>query len=179
MIRFLSETGGVPPERFTAMGRAFYQPVASNATPEGRQENRRVDIIVAEVPIFAEAAQGKPLEGPGSPTAPGAPAERDLGPGDGAAPPAGPAPVQPGLRSPVDKTPLQPAPSPEPETVAPAAGEASPAAQTPGATATPPAAASGETPAPPATDSPAAPLESRPELPPALPAPPAAPPSGS
>ena len=50
VIRFLSETGGVPPERFTAMGRAFYQPVASNATPEGRQENRRVELIVADVP---------------------------------------------------------------------------------------------------------------------------------
>jgi chemotaxis protein MotB len=57
VIRFLSESGSVPPERFTAMGRAFYQPVASNATPEGRQENRRVDIIVTEAPIFGDGSK--------------------------------------------------------------------------------------------------------------------------
>jgi len=52
VIRYVSERHGVDPARFTAMGRAFYQPVASNATPEGRQENRRVEIIIADLPLF-------------------------------------------------------------------------------------------------------------------------------
>ena len=34
------------PERVSVAGYAEYHPVASNETPEGRAENRRVDIIV-------------------------------------------------------------------------------------------------------------------------------------
>ncbi|MDQ7833638.1 MAG: OmpA family protein, partial [Desulfovibrionaceae bacterium] len=74
VIRYVSERHGVDPARFTAMGRAFYQPVASNATPEGRQENRRVEIIIADLPLFeveggemrspASSPDGKPLSGP-------------------------------------------------------------------------------------------------------------------
>ena len=72
VIRDLSESAGLPPERFTAMGRSFYQPVASNATPEGRQENRRVDIIVADVPLLAgetgsQAMRGTVAGGPEKP----------------------------------------------------------------------------------------------------------------
>ncbi|HUB00285.1 MAG TPA: flagellar motor protein MotB [Terracidiphilus sp.] len=36
----------VPPERLSAAGYAEYHPVASNATPDGRAENRRVDLVV-------------------------------------------------------------------------------------------------------------------------------------
>lgn len=38
--------GGVSPARLTSYGRGEDQPVASNLTPEGRAQNRRVDIIV-------------------------------------------------------------------------------------------------------------------------------------
>lgn len=38
--------GGVAPARVTSIGRGEEQPVASNLTPEGRAQNRRVDIIV-------------------------------------------------------------------------------------------------------------------------------------
>lgn len=38
--------GGVAPQRITTIGRGFNQPVASNATPQGRQQNRRVEIII-------------------------------------------------------------------------------------------------------------------------------------
>jgi outer membrane protein OmpA-like peptidoglycan-associated protein len=38
--------GGVNPGRIIATGRGEDQPIASNLTPEGRQENRRVDITI-------------------------------------------------------------------------------------------------------------------------------------
>lgn len=38
--------GGVPGARLTTIGRGFDQPVASNATVEGRAKNRRVEIII-------------------------------------------------------------------------------------------------------------------------------------
>lgn len=37
---------GVPGGRIQAFGRGFDQPVASNATPEGRAQNRRVEIVI-------------------------------------------------------------------------------------------------------------------------------------
>ncbi|EKO38844.1 MAG: flagellar motor protein [Solidesulfovibrio magneticus str. Maddingley MBC34] len=93
VIRHLSEAGGLAPERFTAMGRAFYQPVASNATPEGRQENRRVDIIVADVPLLAGETGSQSMRGTVSGGAPGASATPGTGgtPGapDAGTPPAG------------------------------------------------------------------------------------------
>ena len=39
---------GVAPERLAAVGYGEFQPVASNATPEGRAQNRRVAIMVAK-----------------------------------------------------------------------------------------------------------------------------------
>ena len=38
---------GIEPERLAAVGYGEYHPVATNATPEGREKNRRVTIIVA------------------------------------------------------------------------------------------------------------------------------------
>src|SRR5438876_6386508 len=40
VVHFLQEVG-IPPERMIASGRAEYQPVAENDTPEGRKKNRR------------------------------------------------------------------------------------------------------------------------------------------
>jgi len=40
---------GVPAWRVTAIGRGLTQPVASNATPDGRQQNRRVEIVITPV----------------------------------------------------------------------------------------------------------------------------------
>ncbi len=37
---------GITPERLSAAGYSGFQPVADNATPEGRAQNRRVDIVV-------------------------------------------------------------------------------------------------------------------------------------
>lgn len=37
---------GMPPERISAAGFGMYQPVASNDTPEGRAQNRRIEVIL-------------------------------------------------------------------------------------------------------------------------------------
>ena len=39
-------SSGVSPARIRAIGRGEDQPVASNLTPEGRQQNRRVEIVI-------------------------------------------------------------------------------------------------------------------------------------
>ncbi|MFZ5811523.1 MAG: OmpA family protein [Thermodesulfobacteriota bacterium] len=84
VIRYLSERQGVDPALFTALGRAFYQPVASNDTPEGRQENRRVEIIIADLPLFEGEGSGEmrspaaPPPGGEQPIESSAPRERDL-----------------------------------------------------------------------------------------------------
>lgn len=46
LARLFIERHGFEPSRLSASGYAEYRPVASNATAEGRSENRRVDIVV-------------------------------------------------------------------------------------------------------------------------------------
>ncbi len=46
VVRFLQEKGNIAPERLTASGFGFYRPVATNETPEGRKQNRRIEIIL-------------------------------------------------------------------------------------------------------------------------------------
>ena len=46
VVRFLSEKGGVPGKRLVAAGHGEFQPVASNATPKGRAQNRRIEILL-------------------------------------------------------------------------------------------------------------------------------------
>ena len=122
VIRFLSETGGVPPERLTAMGRAFYQPVASNATPEGRQENRRVEIIVADIPLLTGEAGSQSLRGTVSGDAAAQPAASGTAPAEQTPPPAAPA---------TPETP--PAPAVTPPAAAPETPDATAAPEKPAA----------------------------------------------
>jgi len=49
VVRFLQEKGNIEPERLTASGFSFYRPVATNDTPEGRTQNRRIEIILVPV----------------------------------------------------------------------------------------------------------------------------------
>ena len=49
VVRFLQEKGNITPERLTACGFSYYRPVATNDTPEGRKQNRRIEIIL--IPI--------------------------------------------------------------------------------------------------------------------------------
>ncbi len=47
IVRLLTNTYKVDPTRVTASGRSKYEPVDTNETPEGRQHNRRTEIILA------------------------------------------------------------------------------------------------------------------------------------
>jgi chemotaxis protein MotB len=49
MVRIFLERYGFPPTRLAAAGYAEFHPVASNATPEDRGQNRRVDIVMLPV----------------------------------------------------------------------------------------------------------------------------------
>lgn len=58
VVRFLQENG-IPPERMVASGRAEFQPVAENDTPEGRKKNRRIEITLIDKNLVQEAGPGK------------------------------------------------------------------------------------------------------------------------
>jgi outer membrane protein OmpA-like peptidoglycan-associated protein len=45
-VRDVISAGGVHPNRLSAFGRGESQPIATNMTPEGRAQNRRVEIII-------------------------------------------------------------------------------------------------------------------------------------
>jgi len=45
-VRGLQTASGIAPPRPTAGGRGEYNPIATNATAAGRQENRRTEIII-------------------------------------------------------------------------------------------------------------------------------------
>jgi chemotaxis protein MotB len=46
VVRFLGERAKVPQRRLVATGHGEYEPVASNATPQGRARNRRIEILL-------------------------------------------------------------------------------------------------------------------------------------
>ncbi len=46
VVRFLQEKTGMDPKRLEAVGMGQYQPVATNDTPEGRAQNRRIEILL-------------------------------------------------------------------------------------------------------------------------------------
>lgn len=56
VVRFLQETG-IPPERMSASGRSEYDPVALNDTPEGRQKNRRIEIMLIDKNLVSELSR--------------------------------------------------------------------------------------------------------------------------
>jgi chemotaxis protein MotB len=53
VVRFLQEVG-IPPERMVTSGRSEYDPVAPNDTPEGRQKNRRIEIMLIDKSLESE-----------------------------------------------------------------------------------------------------------------------------
>lgn len=51
---------GINPERLKASGYADTEPIASNATPEGRAQNRRVEIVILNIKGSELTKQGPP-----------------------------------------------------------------------------------------------------------------------
>jgi len=54
LVKLLIEQHGLPPERLAAAGYAEFHPVASNDSPQGRQMNRRVDIVILAGPLHLQ-----------------------------------------------------------------------------------------------------------------------------
>ncbi|MFH1037252.1 MAG: flagellar motor protein MotB [PVC group bacterium] len=50
VMRYLTDECGLDPQTLSAVGYGPYQPVMSNATPEGRAKNRRVEIEIIQRP---------------------------------------------------------------------------------------------------------------------------------
>jgi len=46
VIRFLENEGGIDPARLCISAYSYYRPVDTNETPEGRSQNRRIEIIL-------------------------------------------------------------------------------------------------------------------------------------
>jgi chemotaxis protein MotB len=47
VVRYFQKEIGLDPKNMEAVGRSFYEPIASNRTEEGRAQNRRVNVIIA------------------------------------------------------------------------------------------------------------------------------------
>jgi two-component system copper resistance phosphate regulon response regulator CusR len=54
LVRLLIARYGFPPDRLSAAGFAQYHPVASNSTPQGRAQNRRVDVVILSEHTLSE-----------------------------------------------------------------------------------------------------------------------------
>jgi chemotaxis protein MotB len=48
VVLYMSEELGIPPSRLAATGFGEFRPVASNDTPEGRAQNRRIELKLTE-----------------------------------------------------------------------------------------------------------------------------------
>ena len=59
VVRYLQEVG-VSPERMIASGRGEYAPIAPNDSPEGRQKNRRIEIMLIDQSLAEELSKPKP-----------------------------------------------------------------------------------------------------------------------
>lgn len=67
IVRLLTDTYHLDPVRVTASGRSKFEPVDSNSTPEGRQRNRRTEIILApRLDELMQLLQRSPSEETGS-----------------------------------------------------------------------------------------------------------------
>lgn len=63
IVHYLVETHSLLPEKLSATGYGEYRPIADNATAKGRQENRRVDVVL----LSESGEQGEPVVAPQTP----------------------------------------------------------------------------------------------------------------
>jgi len=67
IVRILTDTYKVDPVRVSASGKSQYEPVDNNTTAEGRQRNRRTEIILApKLDELMQLLQQRPEEGAGT-----------------------------------------------------------------------------------------------------------------
>lgn len=64
-VRYLTEKAGVDPRRLSAVSCAEFQPIADNATPEGRARNRRIALVVLPEQFVPSDVEPSPAQ-PGS-----------------------------------------------------------------------------------------------------------------
>jgi len=65
LVRLLIQRYGFPPEHLSAAGYAEFHPIATNDTPQGRAQNRRVDIVVLSGQLVNRVAtETKPSPAP-------------------------------------------------------------------------------------------------------------------
>jgi chemotaxis protein MotB len=56
VVRFLQDAG-ISPERLIPSGRGEYDPIAPNDTPDGRQKNRRIEIMLIDKSLMNEMSR--------------------------------------------------------------------------------------------------------------------------
>jgi chemotaxis protein MotB len=74
VVRVLEEAGVVP-KRLSAVSFGASRPLSSNETPEGRAQNRRIEVRLVSLRPPPGASDAAPLERPASPEAEASPAE--------------------------------------------------------------------------------------------------------
>ena len=60
VVRYLQDKSGIAPDHLIAAGYGEFRPVAPNATPEGRAQNRRIEIAL--VPVENVAVSSAPAK---------------------------------------------------------------------------------------------------------------------
>ncbi len=63
VLHYLVDNGKLNPEKLSATGYGEFRPVTNNDTPEGRQKNRRVEIIIKPMKIEKVRAEETPVSG--------------------------------------------------------------------------------------------------------------------
>ena len=49
VVRYLQDKAGIAPDHLIASGYGEYRPLSPNTTPEGRAQNRRIEIVLVPV----------------------------------------------------------------------------------------------------------------------------------
>jgi len=57
VARFFQEEAGLDPTRLSAAAFSEYRPRADNETPEGRQKNRRIEVVLAPLALLEESTE--------------------------------------------------------------------------------------------------------------------------
>lgn len=62
VLHYLIDNSGLEPGRLSATGYGEYRPVATNQTPQGRQKNRRVELIIKSEEIAGAVASDEDMD---------------------------------------------------------------------------------------------------------------------